>query len=93
MRRRSRSKTLRPFNFEDTKNYVAFQLRHAGARDGIIVDRAVKRIFQASGGVPRRINQFALHALIQGAVHGVDTNSTEFMASQLSNHPLYDAAS
>lgn len=81
---------LRGFNLEDTRNYVAFQLRHAGVREGLFAEGAVKKLFQASGGTPRRINQLALHALIQGAVSGIDTISSEFMTQQLQNHPLYD---
>ena len=83
---------LRGFNLEDTRNYISFQLRHAGARDGLFAEGAVKKLFQASGGTPRRINQLALHTLIQGAVLGVDTVTTEFMTQQLHNHPLYDPA-
>jgi type II secretory pathway predicted ATPase ExeA len=59
---------LRGFTLEDTRNYVAFQLRYAGARDQLFAEGAIKKLFQASGGTPRRINQLALHALIQGAV-------------------------
>lgn len=83
---------LRGFNLEDTRNYVAFQLRHAGATDALFAEGAVKKLFQASGGTPRRINQLALHALIQGAVSGIDTITTDFMTQQLQNHPLYDAS-
>lgn len=84
--------TLRGFNLEDTRNYVAFQLRYAGVSDQLFAEGAVKKLFQASGGTPRRINQLALHVLIQGAVMGVHTITTEFMTQQLANHPLYDTA-
>lgn len=84
--------TLRGFNLEDTRNYVLFQLRHAGASDQLFAEGAIKKLFQASGGTPRRINQLALHVLIQGAVLGIDTITAEFMTQQLSHHPLYDPA-
>jgi general secretion pathway protein A len=84
---------LKPFNLEDTRNYIAHQLRNAGARDQLIAEGAVRKLFQASGGVPRRINQLALHVLIQAAVVGIDTISAEFMQQQLNAHPLYDATS
>lgn len=83
---------LRGFNLEDTRNYVGFQLRHAGASDQLFAEGAVRKLFQASGGAPRRINQLAIHTLIQGAVVGIDTISTEFFTQQLHNHPLYDPA-
>lgn len=83
---------LKPFNLEDTRNYIGHQLRNAGARDQLIAEGAVRKLFQASGGVPRRINQLALHVLIQAAVVGIDAISAEFMQQQLNAHPLYDAA-
>lgn len=82
---------LKPFNLDDTRNYVAFHLRAAGARDQLMTDGAVRKLFQASGGTPRRINQLALHVLIQAAVVGIDAISTEFMQQQLAAHPLYDS--
>lgn len=83
---------LRGFNLDDTRNYIAFQLRHAGAGEQLFAEGAVKKLFQASGGTPRRINQLALHVLIQGAVLGIDTITSDFMTQQLNNHPLYDPA-
>lgn len=84
--------TLKPFSLEDTRNYVRFHLQRAGARDTLFSDEAVRRIFQVSQGTPRRINQVALHGLIQAAVLGQDTITGDFLANQLANHPLYDAA-
>ena len=83
---------LKPFNLEDTRNYVSHQLRYAGARDELFAEGAVRKLFQASGGIARRVNQFALHAMVQGAVSGIDTISADFMQQQLNAHPLYDAA-
>ena len=84
--------SLKPFNLEDTRNYVAFHLRLAGAREGLLADGAVRKLFQASGGVARRVNQLALHAMVQAAVAGLDTISADFMAQQLAAHPLYDSS-
>ncbi|GDX81623.1 hypothetical protein LBMAG42_34340 [Deltaproteobacteria bacterium] len=82
---------LKPFNLEDTRNYVAHQLRYAGARDSLLADGAVRKLFQASGGIARRVNQAALHVLIQAAVVGIDTISADFMQQQLNAHPLFDS--
>lgn len=82
---------LNPFNLEDTRNYVAHQVRYAGARDELFADGAVRKIFQASNGIPRRINQLGLHALVQAAVVGIDVISADFMQQQLNAHPLYDS--
>lgn len=83
---------LKPFTLEDTRHYVAFQLHRAGAKDRLFSDDAVRRIFQASQGTPRRINQVALHALIQAAVLGHDSVTGDFLQNQLAAHPLYDTA-
>lgn len=83
---------LKPFTLEDTRNYVAFHLHRAGAKDRLFSDDAVRRIFQASQGTPRRVNQIALFALIQAAVLGHDTVNGEFLQNQLHAHPLYDSA-
>ena len=84
--------SLRPFSLEDTRNYVAFHLKKADADPKLFSDDAVRRLFQASQGRPRQINQLALHVLIQAAVVGVETVAGDFFATQLSAHPLFDAA-
>jgi type II secretory pathway predicted ATPase ExeA len=81
--------TLRPFSLEDTRNYVRFHLQNAGADDKLFSDDAVRRLFQASQGKPRRINQLALQVLIQAAVQGRDSIDGEFVAAQVAAHPLY----
>jgi len=50
---------------------------------------AIQKIFQASGGKPRYINQLAIQALIQAAVLGRDKINGSFMAEQIANHPFY----
>jgi len=82
--------TLRPFSLEDTRNYVRYHLERASADPKLITDEAVKRLFQASKGVPRRINQLATQALILAAVRGRDQIDGEFMAKVIADHPLYE---
>ena len=81
--------SLRPFGLEDTRNYIRHHLTHADADPGLISDEAVRRIFQASQGRPRSINQLATHALIRAVVEGRDTLDGDFVARQIANHPLY----
>lgn len=81
---------LRPYALEDTRNYVTFHVRRAGARTDLFTDDAVKKLFHASRGCPRAINQLALHALIRAAVEGRDTLDGAYVATQIANHPLYD---
>lgn len=84
---------LRPFSLEDTRNYVGFHVRRAqGSRPDLITDDAARRIFHATQGRPRSINQLAIQALIQAAVEGRDTIDGDFMNAQIAAHPLYDVA-
>jgi len=80
---------LRPFTLEDTRNYVRFHLDGAGARHDLITDDAAKELFQTSRGAPRLINQLALHALIQGVVHGRDQLDRAFVQRAIREHPLF----
>ena len=80
---------LRPYGLEDTRQYVAYQLQRATVDAKLFSDQAVKRIFQASRGYPRSINQLALQALIQAAITGVDHVDGDFMLRVCKAHPLY----
>jgi len=80
---------LRPFGFEDTVNYVRFHLQRADIDPNLFTEPAVKRLFQASQGRPRNINQLAIQALIQAAVSGLDKVDGDFMSHLINTHPLY----
>jgi type II secretory pathway predicted ATPase ExeA len=82
---------LVPFSLEDTRNYVAFHLKRAGGSAELFSEEAVRRLFLASQGRPRTLNQFALQSLIQAAVEGRDQLDAEFVSSQIAAHPLYEA--
>ena len=83
---------LRGFGLEDTRNYVRFHLDHAGIRADVLSDGAVRHLFQASGGVPRLVNQLALQAMIQAVVIGRDLVDDDLMKRVLMAHPLYTKA-
>lgn len=85
------SYTLRPFGLEDTTNYVAFHLSRAGVDPKLFSPDAVKKLFHASHGQPRSINQLALQALIHAAVQGHDTIDGAFMHHLVATHPLYQS--
>ncbi|MBT3218174.1 MAG: AAA family ATPase [Victivallales bacterium] len=80
---------LRPFSLEDTINYVRFHLKEAGGDPELFTDEAVRHIFHASQGTPRKINQLALQALIQAAVESRNAIDGRFMRQQIDAHPLY----
>ena len=83
---------LKPFSLEDTRNYVAFHLNRAGGDAKLLSDDACRRIFHASQGRPRLVNQLCLHVLIAAAVQGIEELSGVFVGSQLAAHPLYDGS-
>lgn len=81
--------SLKPFGLEDTRNYIIFHLERADADPKLFTDDAMRRIFQASMGRPRSINQLAVQALIQTAVKGRDQIDGTFMKNLIAAHPLY----
>lgn len=82
---------LRPFSLEDTRNYITFHVkRSTPSRPDLFTDDAARRLFHASQGRPRSINQLALQSLIQAAVEGRDQIDGDFVAAQIAAHPLYD---
>lgn len=83
------AQTLRPFGVEDTRNYVRHHLQRVHVDPKLFSDEAVQRLFQASAGNPRRINQLATQSMIQAVVTGRDTIDGAFVAQQIAAHPLY----
>jgi type II secretory pathway predicted ATPase ExeA len=57
---------LNPLTLEETLDYIDFRLTVAGGEPGLFLPDAVLRIFELSGGVPRRINSIATNALLEG---------------------------
>jgi general secretion pathway protein A len=57
---------LGPLGLEETLAYLDCRLAVAGGEQGLFSPDAVLRIFELSGGVPRRINTIATHALLEG---------------------------
>lgn len=84
--------TLRPFTLEDTRNYLRFHLQRAEVDEALLTDDACRKIFHASQGKPRHVNQLALHALIVAAAQGRDAIDGRFMQQTIAAHPLYRTA-
>jgi type II secretory pathway predicted ATPase ExeA len=57
---------LSPLSLEETLEYLDFRVVAAGGEAGLFSPDAVQRIFELSGGVPRRINAVATNALLIG---------------------------
>ena len=58
---------LKPLNEEETKQYIEKRLTNAGAIDPhFFTEKALKKIFTYSQGIPRLINIISDHALLAG---------------------------
>ena len=57
---------LEPFNYEDTAAYISFRMNKAGRKDNIFSTDAVKRIYEHSKGVPRKVNNLCDLSLLLG---------------------------
>lgn len=55
---------LQPLSLEETMEYLDFRLEVAGGAPGLFTPDAVQKIFELTGGVPRRINSMATNALL-----------------------------
>lgn len=54
---------LRPLTHIETTNYVIHRLSHAGGQSTIFAEKAMKVLFEMSGGIPRLINLIADRSL------------------------------
>lgn len=57
---------LKPLNLEETKSYIKHRLAVAGRKEPLFTEEAVDEIFNCSEGVPRKINNMASNALLEG---------------------------
>lgn len=55
---------LKPLSMEETMEYLDFRLEQAGGSPGLFTPDAVQKLFELTGGVPRRINSMATNALL-----------------------------
>ena len=62
---------LVPLALEDTRGYLEHRLAVAGGGRALFTDEAVARLHEASGGIPRVLNQLATQALLEGMARGV----------------------
>ncbi|ACM20514.1 ATPase, putative [Geotalea daltonii FRC-32] len=57
---------LLPLTLEETQEYLDFRMTVAGGCAGLFAPDAVQRIYELTGGVPRKINTLATNALLTG---------------------------
>jgi type II secretory pathway predicted ATPase ExeA len=69
---------------------IHFHLNRAEAPAELFADNAIKAIFHRVKGLPRRINQIAIHALIRAAVLRKDKIDEPFLKQQVFTSALFD---
>ena len=57
---------LSPLEMDDILEYLDYRLEVAGGASGLFSPDAVQRIYELSGGVPRKINLLATNAILEG---------------------------
>jgi type II secretory pathway predicted ATPase ExeA len=68
---------------DELEPYLRHLLRRAGTELQLFEPAALEAIFQATGGMPRKINQLAHYALFAAAVAKTKTASAEHITSAL----------
>lgn len=64
---------LGPMEVAETRGYIEHRLRHVGwTGRPEIVDAAVEKMFEQSGGIPRRVNQLMTRAMLMAALEDCD---------------------
>jgi len=78
---------LSPWSEEETRDYLSKSLANAGRSQPAFDDSAARRLFELSGGAPRKVNQLAQLALLAGAAQQlaqIDKGTIEAVQEELS---------
>lgn len=84
---------LGPLEKEEVNEYIRFRLQKAGRKDQLFTTEALDLIWIYSAGVPRRINNIAANALIEGfarEAQRVGEGIIENVVSDLGLQPLVE---
>ncbi|MCA9232025.1 MAG: AAA family ATPase [Planctomycetales bacterium] len=72
---------LQPWDELDTIGYLQLALVEAGSERPLFADQALSKIYQLTGGVPRRVNRLADYALLAGSSSGQELVCTATIQS------------
>jgi len=81
---------LTPLDASDTHSYLRHRLTVAGAPRFLFDERAALLLHQASGGLPRVLNQLATDALIEGMARGVSEVGPEVVEAVIRGRDFLD---
>jgi type II secretory pathway predicted ATPase ExeA len=79
---------LEPLTRSDTAAYLHHRLRVAGGERMLFDDEAVARLHEASGGIPRLLNNLATQALIEGVARGLSEIDAEAADAAIRTQPF-----
>lgn len=80
---------LGPLDLEETNAYIGHRLAVAGRAEPLFDEGAVAALHRHSGGVPRRINQLAASALLEGFAREAATVSAEVVEAAAADLAAY----
>ncbi len=80
---------LGPLDLEETGSYIVHRLAVAGRTEPLFDDAAVAALHRHSGGVPRRLNQLAANALLEGFAREASAISAEVVEAAAADLAAY----
>jgi type II secretory pathway predicted ATPase ExeA len=80
---------LGPLDAEETGHYLAHRLAVAGRTAPLFEPEAIDALHAASGGVPRRVNQLAASALLEGFARDATTIDTAIIEAAVADRDAY----
>jgi type II secretory pathway predicted ATPase ExeA len=78
-----------PLDAEETGRYLEHRLRVAGREAPLFAAEAVAAIHRASGGIPRRVNQVAANALLEGFARDAEIIDAGMVQAAVSDMDAY----
>lgn len=79
---------LEGFTEEETAAYIKHRLRLSGWDQEFFAPEAIRRIFLASQGIPREINNYCLSALLKAQNQGLNRVDTKLIKQVLDQREL-----
>ena len=80
---------LKPFNLNETVDYILYRQKRAGAQKNVFSKEAIKLIFHHSHGLPRMINHLCDLMLLVGAAKKKEHVDTGLVKELLSDESLF----
>jgi general secretion pathway protein A len=80
---------LGPLDLEETGRYLAHRLSVAGRKAPLFTPEAVLALYEASGGVPRLLNQLAATALLEGFTREAGRIEADVVLSAVEDRAAY----